>query len=223
MIKSSTPIWTLLFSFLFGFEKPRLRLVAIITCIIFGVLLTIDGEPHINLQGFTLVLVAAISSGLRWNLTQFLLKDSNISNHGPLVIMYHLSPVMFITMLSLSLYIEQPFFYHHDFTTDSIHTIKEIVISISIMSVGGILAFLMTLSELYLIKGTNTVTLSVAGVGKEIFIIGLSVIIYGDVLTLKTYLGLFISIMGIIGYNYYKHQSKDSHKACPDKQKRYLE
>jgi solute carrier family 35 protein C2 len=47
----------------------------------------------------------------------------------------------------------------------------------------------MTLSELYLIKGTSTVTLSVAGISKEILVIGLSVIIYGDVLTVKTYMG----------------------------------
>jgi hypothetical protein len=46
-----------------------------------------------------------------------------------------------------------------------------------------------TLAELYLIKGTNTVTLSVAGISKEIVIIMLSVMIYGDVLTFKNMLG----------------------------------
>lgn len=48
---------------------------------------------------------------------------------------------------------------------------------------------MMTLSELYLIKGTSTVTLSVAGISKEILVITLSVFIYGDILTTKTYLG----------------------------------
>jgi solute carrier family 35 protein C2 len=47
----------------------------------------------------------------------------------------------------------------------------------------------MTLSELCLVKNTDTVTLSVAGVSKEIVVIGLSVFIYGDELTSKTYLG----------------------------------
>lgn len=47
----------------------------------------------------------------------------------------------------------------------------------------------MTIAELYLIKGTSTVTLSVAGITKEILVIGLSVVIYGDVLTSKTYIG----------------------------------
>lgn len=47
----------------------------------------------------------------------------------------------------------------------------------------------MTLAELYLIKNTNTITLSVAGISKEIVIIALSVLIYGDILTPKTLLG----------------------------------
>jgi solute carrier family 35 protein C2 len=47
----------------------------------------------------------------------------------------------------------------------------------------------MTLAELYLIKSTSTVTLSVAGISKEIVVISLSVFIYGDVLTTKTYIG----------------------------------
>lgn len=47
----------------------------------------------------------------------------------------------------------------------------------------------MTLAELYLIKSTNTITLSVAGISKEIVIIVLAVLIYGDVLTFKNLLG----------------------------------
>lgn len=47
----------------------------------------------------------------------------------------------------------------------------------------------MTLAELYLIKNTNTITLSVAGISKEIVVITLSVLIYGDVLTPKNLLG----------------------------------
>lgn len=50
-------------------------------------------------------------------------------------------------------------------------------------------AFIMTIAELYLIKDTSTVTLSVAGISKEIVVIALSVLIYGDELTFKTYVG----------------------------------
>ena len=111
MIKSSTPVWVLLFSFLFGFEKMEFRLLMIISIIVLGISLTIDGESRFDWKGFTLVSISAIASGLRWNIAQYLMKPSNTGteNNSPLSAMYHLSPVMFVTMVSLSIYYENPF------------------------------------------------------------------------------------------------------------------
>ncbi|GAN02087.1 hypothetical protein MAM1_0016d01527 [Mucor ambiguus] len=139
VIKSSTPVWVLLFSFMFGFEKPTLNLIAVISLIVVGVSLTVDGESHYNTQGFILVLVAAIASGLRWNLTQFLMKNNDKQQQqSPLATMYHLSPIMFITMLSLSLYIENPF-QHHQNASSYLDFVFKALISLFIMAVGGIL------------------------------------------------------------------------------------
>ncbi|KAG1085785.1 hypothetical protein G6F42_021252 [Rhizopus arrhizus] len=139
VIKSSTPVWVLLFSFMFGFEKPTLNLTAVISLIVIGVSLTVDGESHYNTHGFMLVLVAAIASGLRWNLTQFLMKKKDKQQQqSPLATMYHLSPIMFITMLSLSLYIERPF-QHHQNASSSLDFAFKALTLLSIMAVGGIL------------------------------------------------------------------------------------
>ncbi|KAL0088248.1 triose-phosphate transporter family-domain-containing protein [Phycomyces blakesleeanus] len=206
MVKSSTPVWVLLFSFIFGFEKPRLVLITIIVVMVVGVSLTVEGETKFDRLGFGLVLVAAIVSGLRWNLTQLLLQQDRLGMNNPIATLYYLSPVMFITMLSLSLLVENPIDqFKHSKHFDSLSHVIE---SFGLMSIGGVLAFCMTLAELYLIKSTNTVTLSVAGISKEIVIITLSVLIYGDVLSQKTLIGLFISIVGIIAYNYNIHSRK---------------
>ncbi|RUP45223.1 hypothetical protein BC936DRAFT_148459 [Jimgerdemannia flammicorona] len=69
----------------------------------------------------------------------------------------------------------------------------------------------MTIAEFYLIKSTSTITLSVAGISKEVVIISLSVLIYGDVLTPVNLLGLLVSIAGIIAYNYYKFTRGQGH------------
>jgi solute carrier family 35, member C2 len=58
-----------------------------------------------------------------------------------------------------------------------------------LMLLGGLLAFCMTVAEFSLIKNTSTVTLSVAGISKEVVIISLSVLIYHDVLTPVNLLG----------------------------------
>ncbi|KAI9258363.1 triose-phosphate transporter family-domain-containing protein [Helicostylum pulchrum] len=202
MVKSSTPIWVLLFSFLFGFEKPKFLLVAIIGVMVMGVVLTVEGETKYDTVGFTLVLIASIVSGLRWSMTQLLLKHENMGISNPIATLYYLSPIMFVTMFSLSLVFERPFeqFQHSKHFDSALHILE----SFGLMSIGGFLAFAMTLAELYLIKSTSTITLSVAGISKEIVVIVLAVLIYGDVLTPKNLLGLAISIIGIISYNYYK-------------------
>lgn len=209
MVKSSTPIWVLLFSFLFGFERPRLLLVAIIVVMVAGVILTVEGETKFDPVGFSLVLVASIVSGLRWSMTQLLLQHENMGISNPIATLYYLTPVMFVTMFTLSLIFEHPLdqFQH----SKHFDTVSHIIESFGLMSIGGLLgkiifvakvcirlltlfrnvhvAFAMTLAELYLIKSTNTVTLSVAGISKEIVVIMLSVMIYGDVLTTKNVLG----------------------------------
>nr|CAG8487353.1 11609_t:CDS:2 [Entrophospora candida] len=201
MVKSSTPVWVLLFAFLFHLEQPRILLVLIITVISVGVILTVAGETKFNLMGFLLVLGAAIISGLRWTLTQILLQKEEGMN-DPISTLYYISPVMFIMMLILSLMFENPLFI---FST-SIHfrSFKTSLQTFGLMLTGGLLAFCMTVAEFALIKNTSTVTLSVAGISKEVLVIALSVIIYNDAITSVNLLGLIISISGITVYNYYK-------------------
>lgn len=137
MVKSSTPIWVLLFSFLFGFEKPKFLLVAIIGVMVMGVVLTVEGETKFDMTGFSLVLIASIVSGLRWSMTQLLLKHENMGISNPIATLYYLSPIMFITMLTLSLIFEHPF----DQFQQSKHfdSFSHIVESFGLMSIGGFL------------------------------------------------------------------------------------
>ncbi|GES89184.1 TPT-domain-containing protein [Rhizophagus clarus] len=213
MIKSSTPIWVLVFAFIFGLEQPRLVLIFIITVISFGVILTVAGETKFNLTGFLLVLGAAIVSGLRWSLTQMLLQKEDGMNN-PVATLYYVSPVMFILMIILSFIFEDPLLIFR--TSRHFEDVNTGVETFLLMFLGGFLAFCMTIAEFALIKNTSTVTLSVAGISKEILVISLSVLIYHDVLTPINLLGLVISIAGIVGYNYYKIR-----KTSDDKKGRY--
>ncbi|RGB42127.1 triose-phosphate transporter family-domain-containing protein [Rhizophagus diaphanus] len=213
MIKSSTPIWVLVFAFIFGLEQPRLILIFIISIISFGVILTVAGETKFNLTGFLLVLGAAIVSGLRWSLTQMLLQKEEGMNN-PVATLYYVSPIMFILMIILSFIFEDPLFIFR--TSKHFEDVNTGIETFLLMFLGGFLAFCMTIAEFALIKNTSTVTLSVAGISKEILVISLSVLIYHDVLTPINLLGLVISIFGIAGYNYYKIR-----KTSEDKKGRY--
>ncbi|KAF8944944.1 Triose-phosphate Transporter [Haplosporangium gracile] len=202
MIKSSTPIWVLIFAFIFRLEKPRLSLILIIGVIVVGVVLTVAGETQFDMTGFVLVLLAAVMSGLRWSLTQMLLQKDQLGMDNPVATLYYISPIMFILMSILSLVIEDPFVqfsssaFFQDFRTG--------VLTLVMAGGGGFLAFAMTVAEFKLIKNTGTVTLSVAGISKEIVVISLSMLIFGDRLTFVNLLGLLVSIGGIMAYNYVK-------------------
>ncbi|RHZ80635.1 hypothetical protein Glove_134g253 [Diversispora epigaea] len=201
MIKSSTPVWVLMFAFIFRLEQPRMILVFLISIISIGVVMTVFGETQFNLIGFLLVLGASIISGLRWSLTQMLLQKEEAMNN-PIATLYYLSPIMFCAMLLLSFLFENPFNVFN--TSSHFSDFFTGVQTVGLMFIGGFLAFCMTVAEFALIKNTSTVTLSVAGISKEVVIISLSVLIDNDKLTSLNLLGLFVSISGIAGYNYYK-------------------
>ncbi|KAG0207735.1 Triose-phosphate Transporter [Mortierella sp. GBA30] len=202
MIKSSTPIWVLVFAFFFRLEKPRMSLILIIAIIVIGVILTVAGETQFDMTGFILVLFAAVMSGLRWSLTQMLLQKDQLGMDNPVATLYYISPIMFALMSILSLVIEDPFVefasseFFNDFRTGAL--------TLMMAGGGGFLAFAMTVAEFKLIKNTGTVTLSVAGISKEIVVISLSMLIFGDRLTFVNLLGLLVSIGGIMAYNYDK-------------------
>ncbi|CAG8477523.1 9763_t:CDS:2 [Diversispora eburnea] len=161
-------------------EQPRMILVFIISIISIGVVMTVFGETQFNLIGFLLVLGASIISGLRWSITQMLLQKEEAMN-SPFATLYYLSPIMFCAMLLLSFLFESPIavFNTSSHFSDFITGIQ----TIGLMFVGGFLAFCMTIAEFALIKNTSTVTLSVAGISKEVVIISLSVFIDNDKLT----------------------------------------
>jgi solute carrier family 35, member C2 len=78
MVKSGVPVFVLFFSFLFGLETPSWKLTGIICIICFGVLLMVADETKFNILGYTEVQIATVLAGLRWALTQILLKRKGL-------------------------------------------------------------------------------------------------------------------------------------------------
>lgn len=179
-----------------------MSLILIIGVIVIGVVLTVAGEAQFDMTGFILVLMASVMSGLRWSMTQMLLQKDTLGMDNPVATLYYISPIMFVLMSVLSLVIEDPFveFAQSEFFSSFHSGLTTLMMAAG----GGLLAFAMTVAEFKLIKNTGTVTLSVAGISKEIVIISLSMLIFGDRLTFVNLLGLLVSIGGIMAYNYDK-------------------
>lgn len=69
------------------------------------------------------------------------------------------------------------------------------------------MAFLLLLAEYYVVKLTSSVTITVAGVGKEIFVIFLGVIFWHESLSFSQLCGILLSIVGILIYSYLRHKN----------------
>lgn len=200
MCKSSSLAFVLLFAFLFRLETPTWRLVTIIAGMTAGVVLMVFGEVEFKLGGFVLVISAAFFSGFRWGLTQILLLR-NPQTSNPFSSIFFLSPIMFLTLIVLAFPVEG--FWP---LIAGLKTLSEEwgYLTPCFLLFPGCLAFLMTASEFALLQRTSVVTLSIAGIFKEVLTISVASVVFQDTLTLINFIGLGVTLLAIIAYNYIK-------------------
>lgn len=144
MCKSSSLIFVLLFAFLFRLELFSWRLVGVILLIFSGVLLMVATQTHFILHGFLLVLSASALGGLRWTLTQLLLKNKKMGLDNPAATIFWLSPMMGFTLAVTSIGLES----WHDLVNSPFFASAGKGLETSLLlTAPGIIAFCMVLSE----------------------------------------------------------------------------
>jgi solute carrier family 35, member C2 len=201
MCKSSSLAFVLLFAFIFRLETPTWRLVSIIGIMTIGVILMVSGEVEFKLGGFVLVISAAFFSGLRWGLTQILLLRHPATSN-PFSSIFFLTPVMFLVLFGLAIPVEGFGPLAEGFGELS----KEfgVILAPLFLLMPGCIAFLMTAAEFALLQRTSVVTLSIAGIFKEVLTISVASVIFHDQLTVVNLIGLIITLIAIAAYNFVK-------------------
>ncbi|KFY93385.1 hypothetical protein V500_03729 [Pseudogymnoascus sp. VKM F-4518 (FW-2643)] len=201
MCKSSALAFVLIFAFLFRLETPSVKLIAIIATMTVGVVMMVAGEVDFSPIGFTLVISAAFFSGFRWALTQILLLR-NPATSNPFASIFYLAPIMFLSLLAIAIPVEGP--------SALIAGLQILIekkgpfLGPTILLAPGAIAFCMTASEFALLQRTSVVTLSIAGIFKEVVTILAAGRVFSDIMTPVNLGGLAITISAIAGYNYVK-------------------
>lgn len=202
MLKTSSLVFVLLFGLLFQLEKFNWRLVVIVLVMVVSVSMMVSksGTEESSSMGVFLVFFASMMSGLRWSFTQLLLKNNH---HTPntMATIFYLSPAMCLILFVLGVFVEG----WGNFVSSDIWRVKGFFATIGLIVVPGCLAFMMTLCEFKLLKVSQVVTLSVAGIFKELLTIVFSSIIFGDKLSAVNVLGLLITFADILWYNLFRH------------------
>ncbi|MEO2192057.1 MAG: hypothetical protein ABGY24_06410 [bacterium] len=207
MLKSTTPLFLLLFAILMGIERMSWRLAGVIAIISLGLFLLVEGEEdgEFSWAGFLMVISASALAGLRWAITQVLLQGDahNASRGGALEIIELLSPIMGVTLLVTSICVERPWrLFHTAFFSSWTHA----AIVFAVAFADALIALCMVYAEFTLIANTSALTFMVAGTFKEVVTIGAAVFLLGEEFTPINGLGLVTLICGVSLFNYFKYK-----------------
>lgn len=215
MLKTSSLIFVLIFGLIFRLEKFNWRLV-IIVVVMTGSVMMMTQKPNSakeldtrdddhNPVGIVLVMAASAISGLRWSFTQLLLKRNDYTKH-PILTIFYISPSMIVILFVSALIVE----HWSAFVSLPIWAIHSIPGVLGLMVVPGFLAFMMTLCEFKLLSVAQVLTLSIAGIFKELLTIMLGLLLFGDRLSPINCVGLVITFFDILWYNYYRSQESEA-------------
>jgi solute carrier family 35 protein C2 len=205
MCKSTTPLFLLTFAIAWGIEKPSWSLAAVVSVISCGLLLLVAGETKFDLLGFILVMSAAALAGLRWTITQILLQGHKheASTGGPVEVIFHLTPIMGLTLAIISLSFEKLWIVLP--TSPYFESFGHSLFTLLILAMGGVIAFSMVWAEFMLIANTSALTFLVAGTFKEIVTVGAAVIFLHESFTFINAMGLVVLIAGVVLFNWLKY------------------
>ncbi|GBG76756.1 hypothetical protein CBR_g22972 [Chara braunii] len=196
LVKSTGPVFVLIFGVILGLERPNLKLFVAVLVIFAGVGLTVTGGGPVRIVGLVMTVSSAALSGLRWVLTEIILKEKKL---GKVEAMFYLSPVMAVFMGLFSLVLE-PWaeLGHTHFFDTSAHALQ----SMGIMTLGGLIALCMVGAELKLIQEMSALTMGIAGIVKDLFaVVGAVIILHDAPLRVRMVFGFFVAVCGVAYVN----------------------
>lgn len=196
MTKSTTIVFILFFALLFKLEKKSWTLVLIVVLIASGLSMFTYKATEFNTLGFVLVLIASFLSGVRWTMAQLFMQHSEAGHQNPLDMVYHVQPWMILSVLPFAAFFEGSQVASSCLLYDSQQG-HQALSTVSMVGAGALLAFAMELSEYLVVVNTSSLTLSVAGVFKEVFTVVLAVEWVGDSMSQINVIGLILCIGGI--------------------------
>lgn len=218
MTKSTSIVFILIFSILLKLERRSWSLASIVVLISGGLIMFTYKASNFDFLGFVFILIASLSSGIRWSFAQLLMQRSKMGLHHPIDMIYHMQPWMMVAVIPfiglfegsalLSNYhlLEESQFKVRNFKTPLqlklIHFYRSLFQDIYLMflriTIGAVLAFGMEVSEFLVLSKTSSLTLSVSGVLKEVCQLVLAVEMKGDQLSPVNVLGLVLCLGGIV-------------------------
>lgn len=200
MTKSTSIIFILIFALFLRLEKKSCCVFLIVAMISGGLIMFTYKSTQFAYNGFVLVLIASVASGLRWTLSQVIMQQTNLGIHNPFDMMFYTQPWMFIIVLPFAAIFEGPkllkMWVQNEY--DKLH------MALKFMSVGGTMGFFLEANEYLVVDRTSSLTLAVASVIKEAITLLLAVELSNYQMTAINTLGLLLCLSGVVTHVIHK-------------------
>ncbi|XP_075677829.1 solute carrier family 35 member E2A-like [Dermatophagoides pteronyssinus] len=192
MIKSSAPMFTMIISLLIIREKISLKTTLSLLPIMIGLSLCSAYEIHFNLVGFAFALLGNLSECTQNVLSKRILI---MDKYGPNQIQLFTS--------AYSIVLQIPYFYYIVYCRFEwpITNIQDNLILCFNYFLCGLSFHLQSLTEYALLNMISPISHSVANTVKRALLIWLSVLVFGNPVTLMSWFGTALVIIGVIIYN----------------------
>ncbi len=112
--------------------------------------------------------MASLASGIRWTLAQMIMQKSKLGLHNPIDMIYFMQGYMIISVLPLAFIFEGKSLWEHSKSLNTMDSFSIFMLWLKI-STAAFLIFFMEISEFLVLTKTSSLTLSIAGVFKEIW------------------------------------------------------
>merc|ERR1711907_406917 len=200
-VKSSVPAFTYVLQTALGYRPFESDTAASLVPVVFGVMLATWTEVNFNWIGFLCAIVASVTTAIQSIVSGFLLGGA--LKMDPVNLVYNLSPIAAVLLL--------PAFYMFEYST-LMREWDQVVTGnlIWLLIVSSIVAFTLNFSVFFAIKNTSTLTFTVAGNLKVVFVILISVAIFRNEVTATNGLGIIITILGCWWNNSVQYQKKQN-------------
>jgi drug/metabolite transporter (DMT)-like permease len=207
MLKAFTPVAVLIVSYISGLEQSSMLEMGIVTIICCGVAITSVGELNFSWIGFIFQALAIVFESSRLVLTNILMKQLKLD---PLSSLYYIAPLCLCFILPAHFYFEFSLL-----PWDVMMTSK----FAGMMAASGAVAFSLNVAVVVLISNTSALTLTLAGIIKDLLLVFLSVMVFGSPVTLLQYFGYAITLFALNLHKEYKKSPEKAviavHSMCP--------
>jgi hypothetical protein len=196
MCKALTPMVTLAVSVLMGLEQPTTPLAIVVSLMSAGVVLSTLGEISFELVGFACQLGSIVSEASRLVVMQALLQEHlpPAASKNPLVSLSLFTPSSCLFLLPVAVYYEP-------------RALRVLLSGAGVylpVALNTVTAFSLNIAVVMLVGATSGLTLTLAGIIKDILLIVSSLFLFGAPITRLQVLGYLVALYGLNCFNLYK-------------------